>query len=497
MSLILHLDPEAPSPLYLQVQRRIRGLIQEGEWRPGVRLPAVPELAQRFAVHRLTVLKALLGLKRTGWVQTVPGRGSFVAPRLPEAAAHRVAEEPFPFEGSGVPVRDGELGPWLGETLERAQDRQLVSFSAGFPPWDLLPGDSLRRLHIEVMRDLGPEAWSYAAPAGHPPYLEAVSRWLASEGEPIAQGWGIRATQGAQSGLALVLEALTVPGDAVLVESPCYVGLLALIRAMGREALPVPVDRQGLDPDRLASALQRGDAKILFTVPSFHNPTGMTLTKARRERILAMTRRHGVAVVEDETYGDLRFAGSPIPSFRCLPDSDHVIHIGSFSKSLAAGLRLGYLIAQGNLLRRLAPLQEVHSIALPTLSQAVVARFLDSGGFKRHVSKLRRALKERRDAMVESILATFPHGTQVTEPKGGMHLWVVLPEGFSALDLHRAALDQGLSFAPGPLFFKDGRGTNCLRLNFSTHPPATTREAIRRLARILPVHELTCGPAAV
>ncbi len=488
-----HLDPGAPSPLYLQLQRRIRGLIQEGEWRPGMRLPAVPDLAHRFEVHRLTVLKALSGLKRTGWVQTVPGRGSFVAPRLPEAVAHRMADEPFPFEGSGIPVRAGELGPWLGETLERAQDRHLVSFSAGFPPSDLLPGEALRRLYGQMMKELGAEAWHYAAPAGHPPYLEAVSHWLAAEGEPIPQGWGIRTMQGAQSGLALVLESLTVPGDTVLVESPCYVGLLALIRAMGREAIPVPVDRQGLDPGRLASAMQRGDAKILFTVPTFHNPTGMTLTKARRERILGLCVAHGVTLVEDDTYGDLRFAGSPILSFRCLPGSDHVIHIGSFSKSLAAGLRLGYLIARDELLRRLAPIQEVHSIALPTLSQAVVARFLDTGGFKRHVTRLRRALKERRDAMVEAIKAHFPEGTQVTEPKGGMHLWVVLPEGLSALELHRAALVEGLGFAPGPLFFKDGRGTNCLRLNFSTHPPATTRGAIQRLSCLLPV--LT--PAAV
>lgn len=481
------LDPGASSPLYLQLQRKLRALIQQGEWRPGSRLPSVPGLADRWGVHRLTVLKALAGLKRTGWIQTVQGRGSFVSPRLPEAPGLRAASE-FPFEGSPLLVHDGELGSWLGETLERVQDRHLVSFSAGFIPSDLLPGEALRRLTAQVLKELGSEAWVYSAPAGHAPYLEAVARWLASEGEPIDEGWGIRALAGAQSGLALVMESLTVPGDRVVVESPCYVGALALIRALGREPVPVPVDRQGMDPDRLASALQRSEAKLLFTVPSFHNPTGMTQSKARRERLLALARAHGVYVVTDSAYGDLRFSGSPLPPFRRLEGAEHVIHLGSFSKSLAAGLRLGYLIAREDLIRRMAPIQEVHTIALPPLMQAVVARFLDGGGFRRHLARLRRALKERRDAMVEALAAHFPPGTQVSEPKGGMHLWVVMPEEFSALDLHREALQHGLGFAPGPLFFADGRGTNCLRLNFSTHDPATTRDAIARLGHLVHRH---------
>jgi len=481
------LNPGASSPLYLQLQRQLRTLIQGGEWRPGMRLPAVPQLADRFQVHRFTVLKALAGLKRTGWIQTVQGRGSFVADRLPEAPGLR-AETAFPFEGSARLACEGELGSWLGETLEKAQDTHLVSFSAGFIPTDLLPLEPLRKLTTQVMRDLGSEAFLYAAPAGHAPYLAAVATWLESEGEPIPAGWGVRAIPGAQAGLALALETLTVPGDRVLVESPCYVGALALIHALGREAVPVPVDRSGLDPDRLASALQRVEAKLLFTVPSFQNPTGMTLSTQRRERILALTRAHGVTLVTDSAYGDLRFTGKSLPPFRLLEDADHVVHLGTFSKSLAAGLRLGYLIATEPMLRRLGPVQEVHQIAMNPLTQAVVARFLDGGGFRRHLVRLRRALKERRDAMVEALHTHFPKGTEFTEPKGGMHLWVVLPEGLSAMDLHREALAEGLGFAPGPLFFADRRGTNCLRLNFSTHDPAVTREAIARLGRL--VHRL-------
>ncbi len=478
------LNPAAPSPLYLQLQRVLRTLIQQGTWQPGMRLPAVPDLSERYGVHRLTVLKALAGLKRTGWVQTVKGLGTFVSERLPQTPAFQ-DEGPFPFEGSALRVREDALGPWLGETLERAQNRELISFSAGFPPSDLLPGEALRRLYARTMRDLGPEAWAYAAPAGHPPFLKAVTDWLASEGEPLLPDWGLRAIPGAQSGLALAVEAFTLPGDRVLVESPCYVGTLALLKALGREAVPVPVDRNGLNPERLASALSKGDAKLIILVASFHNPTGMTLSLARRERVLALTRAHGVPLVEDDTYADLRFSGKPVPSFRMLEGADHVIHVGSFSKSLAAGLRLGYVVAREGLLDRMTPLQEVHSIALPTLSQAVVAQFLDSGAFRRHVTRLRRALRERRDAMLEALHAHFPQGTEVTEPKGGMHLWVVLPEDLSSLDLLRAATRQGLGFAPGPLFFADGRGTNCLRLNFSTHTPGATRLAIARLGSLI------------
>jgi DNA-binding transcriptional MocR family regulator len=462
-------------------------LIQKSEWHPGMRLPAVPELALRFSVHRLTVLKALAGLKRTGWVQTVTGRGSFVADHLPEAPALRDPET-FPFEGSPLTVREDELGSWLGETLGRAQNRSLVSFSANFPPADLLPGEALRRWHVQTMKELGAETWAYGAPAGHASYLEAIARWLADEGEPIPEGWGVRAVPGAQAGLALVLESMTIPGDRVLVESPGYVGALALIRTLGREAIAVPVDRNGMNTERLASILQKGDAKLLFTVPTFHNPTGLTFSRARREKILALTRTYGVPVVEDDTYGDLRFIGTRIPSCRSLPNADHVIQLGSFSKSLAAGLRLGYLIAPNRVLDRLAPVQAVHNISVPTLSQAVVGHILASGGFKRHLSRLRKALRERRDAMLEAIHGSFPQGSEVTEPKGGMHLWVVLPEDLSVLDIHRHAIAHGLGFAPGPLFFPDGRGTNCLRLNFSTHEPNVTREAIARLGGLMHAH---------
>jgi DNA-binding transcriptional MocR family regulator len=476
------LNPGAPSPLYLQLQRTLRSLIQQGEWQPGVRMPAVPQLATRFGIHRLTVLKALAGLKRTGWVQTVHGRGSFVAERLPETPAQ---PESFPFEGSALRVREDELGPWLGETLERAQNRQLLSFSAAFPPADLLPVESLRRLHTRTLKELGPEAWTYTAPSGFPPYLAAVRAWLASEGEPVPGGWTLRATAGAQAALATVLESFTVPGDRVLVESPCYLGFLALIRALGREPIPVPVDRAGLHPERLASALQKEDAKMLFTVATFHNPTGLTYSRARRERVLALTRAHGVLLVEDDTYADLRFTGISIPSFRMLPGADHVVHVGSFSKSLAAGLRMGYLVAPEALMARMAVLQEVHSVAQPTLAQAVVAHFLEGGGFRRHVLRLRRALRERRDAMLEALHQHFPRESEISEPKGGMHLWIVLPEDLSALDLLRESISHGLGFAPGPLFFADSRGTNCLRLNFSTHAPDVTREAIGRLGRLI------------
>jgi DNA-binding transcriptional MocR family regulator len=467
------LNPEAASPLYLQLQRSLRMLIQKSEWHPGMRLPAVPELASRFQVHRLTVLKALAGLKRTGWVQTVTGRGSFVADHLPEAPALRDPEH-FPFEGSSLKVREHELGPWLGETLGRAQNRMLVSFSANFPPADL-----------QTMKELGADAWAYGGPAGYDGYLDAIALWLANEGEIIPDGWGIRAVPGAQAGLALVLESMTIPGDRVLVESPCYVGALALIQTLGRTAVPVPVDRNGMNTERLASLLQKGDAKLLFTVPTFHNPTGLTFSRARRERILALTKTYGVPVVEDDTYGDLRFIGARVPACRSLPGAEHVIQLGSFSKSLAPGLRLGYIIAPNRVLDSLAPVQEVHTIAVPTLAQAVVGHFLADGGFKRHLSRLRKALRERRDAMLEAIHASFPKDSEITEPKGGMHLWVVLPEDLSSIDLQRTAITHGLSFAPGPLFFPDGRGTNCLRLNFSTHEPRVTREAIERLGGLI------------
>ncbi|GLH73458.1 GntR family transcriptional regulator [Geothrix limicola] len=478
------LEPEMASPLYIQLRRRIRTLIQQGLWKPESQLPTVSELARHHGVNRLTVLKALAGLKHAGWVQTFNGRGTFVASKLPEFQGGKTANH-HPFEGSSATVRKGAVGSWICETLEQPQDCELLNFSAETAPPDLLPHDALRSMTRQALRELGPELWQYSEPAGFAPYLEAVGRWLASQGEPVEEGWGIRAIPGAQAGLALTLETFTVPGDRVLVESPGQAGLLALVRALGREAVPMPLDQHGVDPDRLESILKYVDAKVLFTVPTFQNPTGTIQPRGRRERILALTRARGVLVVEDSTYADLRFSGLHHPSNRQLDGSDHVIQLGSFSKSLAAGLRLGYLIAKEPLLRRMAPIQESQAIALAPLTQAVVARFLDSGGFRRHVGRLRRTIKARKEAMIEAVVTHFPPDTQISEPKGGLHLWVVLPEDCSAVDLQAKALKRGISFAPGPLFFPDGRGTNCLRLNVSTCDPATTRRAIEHLGRLI------------
>ena len=330
-------------------------LIQKSEWHPGMRLPAVPELASRFQVHRLTVLKALAGLKRTGWVQTVTGRGSFVADHLPEAPALRDPEN-FPFEGSSLKVREHELGPWLGETLGLAQNRSVLSFSANFPPADLLPGEALRRLHLQTMKELGAEAWAYGAAAGYPGYLEAIAQWLANEGEPIPDGWGIRSVPGRPGRAG--------PGAGIphRPRRPGAGGKSLLRGRPGPHPDPGPGGGAGAGgPQRhehRAAGLaccRRATPSCCFTVPTFHNPTGLTFGRTRRERILALTKTYGVPVVEDDTYGDLRFIGARIPSCRSLPGADHVIQLGSFSKSLAAGLRLGYIIAPNRVLEPAEP----------------------------------------------------------------------------------------------------------------------------------------------
>ncbi|RJO65938.1 MAG: PLP-dependent aminotransferase family protein [Myxococcales bacterium] len=486
--MLLHVDRDSAIPLHLQVRRSIRDLILRGELNPGQSLPSLRELAAAAGVNKLTMLKAVDGLKRAGWLDTVRGKGIFVSEHLPPDDARfdlDPAGDNHFFEGAPIGPAPEELADGIQETVDSARSPDVVSFGAIFPPSDIVPAGWVRMRQTAILKEMGPAALGYASTTGVERFTAAVRDWLAARGLTLAPDDEILVTGGAQQAIMLALQVLLRPGEQILIESPGYLGVISACRLLGIGMEPVSVDKSGLDADQLETRLKRGEFRLLFCVPDFQNPTGVTMTETRRRRVHELCRRYGVYILEDDPSGDLRFTGKAIPPIKALPDSGHVLYAGSFSKTVAPGLRVGYLVAQREVMVRLRRMKEASDICSPALSQLLLAEMLASGAYARHLRRARREYRRRKAAMLAALARYLPEGSRVTDPKGGMHLWAVLPERIDTMALLKRAREAQILFTPGALFFADRRGNNCLRLNFAANPPDRIEDGIARLGALI------------
>ncbi len=301
-------------------------------------------------------------------------------------------------------------------------------------------------------------------------------------------------TTGSQQALDLVGKVFLNPGDHVLVERPTYVGALQAWNAYQAEYLAVRIDEDGMRTDELDTAL-RGGPKFIYALPNFQNPTGVTLSLERRKALIRLADVHGVPILEDDPYGQLRYEGQHLPplvtldaEYRGLPGagySGNVIYISTFSKTLAPGLRLGWIVGPPDVIQHLAQAKQGVDLHTSSFTQLLAFEVARSGFLDLHVRRLRRAYAERRDAMLSAMARSFPSNVHWTRPQGGLFLWVTLPESVDAAELLKRALAERVAFVPGAAFFPDGSGRNTMRLNFTSRPPSEISEGIARLGRVL------------
>jgi 2-aminoadipate transaminase len=275
---------------------------------------------------------------------------------------------------------------------------------------------------------------------------------------------------------------LLEPGDAVLVEEPSYLAALQAFQLAGAEVVPVPCDDHGLDPDAVAALAARHGARLLYTVPTFQNPTGRTLPLARRTALVEVAARAGLWVLEDDPYGELRYAGEPEPALASLPGAeDRVLALSTLSKVAAPGLRIGWVRAPETLRRPLTVAKQAADLHSSTVDQAAAARWLAVVDLEAHLRVLREAYGARRDALLGGLAAALPPGSVHNRPEGGMFVWARLPDGWDADRLLRRALERDVAFVPGAPFFAGPPDRATLRLSFTAHPPAEIEEGLRRL----------------
>ena len=477
------LDSNSDIPLYQQIERYLRENILSGTLAEGTRLPSTRELAQELGVSRITVKNAYAELESDGLLTSYPGSGTYVAPlpglgrvsdTAPEAAwplwqQEAVDERVFSSE-IYRPYPDYDN---LGD--------KLIRFAGVGDPRHFPAKDFLKAIQAVIRRD-GVEALAYGEfGSGHHPLRVTIAHVLASQGiqtHPDA----VLVTSGSQQALALVCQALLKPGDPIVVESPTYNLGLELFRSLGLKIVGIPVDSSGMQVDRLEPLLQKYHPRLIYTIPNFQNPTGASLTRARRKTLVDLAACYNVPILEDDYAGDLRYEGRAQPAVKALDPGGHVIYAGTFSKMLMPGLRLGFLVADGPIFQRLLHGKWVHDLTTSTLIQRTLDEYVTVGRYQTHLRRSIRINRERRQVMLAAIRHHLPAGVHCDVPQGGLYLWLRLPEGLSSLELVPYALDAGVEFTPGAWFFPNpADGAPYLRLNFATEPPDRIEEGIRKL----------------
>ncbi|MHB8417971.1 MAG: aminotransferase-like domain-containing protein [Myxococcales bacterium] len=370
------------------------------------------------------------------------------------------------------------------EILKVAERPDILSFAGGLPAPELFPVQAIAEAHAEVLFAAGAAALQYGVTEGFAPLREWIAARLGSRGAafPVES---ILVTTGSQQGIDLAAKILLDPGDLVVVENPSYLAALQVFNGHDVEIESVGSDGDGLVVDELEALVKRRRPKLLYVVPEFQNPKGTTLSLARRERLVALAARHGFAILEDDPYGELRFEGERLPPLAALDRTGAVIHLGTLSKTLAPGLRIGWLAAAEPLLRAATVAKQAADLHSPTLAQRAAAALLSTFDYEGHIATLRATYGARSKAMLAALQRHLPPGTRWTQPEGGLFLWVQLPGGLDAGELLPLALEQKVAFVPGAPFFSREPRRDFLRLNFSNRPPEAIELGMQRLGQVV------------
>jgi 2-aminoadipate transaminase len=382
----------------------------------------------------------------------------------------------------------------IRELLKLTEKPDVISFAGGMPAPEVFPVEEFRRACDYVLTNNPAQALQYGATEGFKPLRDLIARHEAQFGINVTTD-NILVTSGSQQALDLLGRILINRGDRILVESPTYLGALQAWNAYGAEYVPVASDENGMNTDALEEALRTGP-KFIYCLPNFQNPTGVTLSLERRHKLVELADRYGVPIIEDDPYGQLRYEGEHLPSVAVLDgkirsgDScyrGNVIYLSTFSKILAPGMRLAWVIAPPEVIFKLTQSKQGADLHTSTFTQAVAYEVAKNGFINEHVKVINAVYSERRDVMLDALTEYMPEGVTWTHPQGGLFLWVKLPECLNSQDIFETAVEQKVAFVPGGSFHPCGGGENTMRLNFSFCKPETIVEGIHRLSNAIKI----------
>lgn len=469
--------PDSGGTRYEQLADEMARAIADGLLAAGERLPSVRQTCERRGISPSTVFQAYGLLETRGLIEARPRSGYFV--RAQKRSARAVPQPAVPTAGPTAVA----VSALAFDLLESTRDAAVVPLGSAFPAPHLFPFEALARCGARAMRRLKPPQITGALTAGDPGLRQALRRRYALQGVPLSED-ELVITNGAMEALNLCLQAVTQPGDVVVVESPTFYAALQALERLNLKAVEVATDpRDGVDLQALAALLAQHKVAACWFMPNLQNPLGATMPVARKRALVALLSQHGVPLIEDDVYGELYAdVRRPAPA-KAFDPSGLVLHCASFSKCLAPGYRVGWAAA-GRFAPLVHRLKMMTSLATALPPQLALADYLAQGGYDRHLRQLRAALAAEQQRARRLIERHFPAGTRVTRPAGGYFLWLELPATVNALDLHRQAMAHGISTAPGVLFSADRRFVHHLRLNVGHPGDARVDEALRRLGAL-------------
>lgn len=469
----------ATGPRFLAIARAITDDIRRGVLVPGAQLPSSRALARALDVHRNTVLAALDELAAQGWITTQPARGTFVSealPALPARAAlpHRTRAG---FALPPPPITAREVG---------APGRGVIALDGGIPDPRAFPVDALARAWRRVVRRAGRALLGYGPPEGHPALRAALAALVRTLRAVPATADHVLVTRGSQMALDLCARALLRPGDRVAVEALGYRPAWHALTLAGATLVPIPVDGDGLDVAALARAHARAPLRALYTTPHHQYPTTVTLSAARRLALATLARRHRWAIFEDDYDHEFHYDGRPVTPLAADDPDGHVVYIGTLSKVLAPGLRLGFVVAPPPVIAQLATWRGAMDRQGDQPMEAAVAEFIDDGELERHMRRMRVLYQARRDALVAGLATRLPGVVTAPCPRGGISLWATVAPGIDVAAWIAAAAAQRVLIAPGARYTFDGHEPGALRLVFAPNTPAELARAVAVLAATAP-----------
>jgi len=478
---VLPLERQRGVPLFQQIARAIAADIRRGRLRPGDPLPGTRTLARALGVQRLTVVSAFDDLIAEGWLVSHPASGTFVSRDLPDPKPRRFAPQRTP--NPAPPNRAGyDLLAAPEPELPYDVPRGSLLFAPSRPDVRLAPGALIGRAYRRAIGKPGGALLSYAAPEGHPRLRDALAAMLASTRGLAATSANVLVTRGSQMAISLLARALVRPGDVVAVEELGYRPAWETFRLAGAKVVGVPVDKDGIRIDRLERAIADHGVRAVYVTPHHQFPTTVTLSAGRRMKLLDLARDHRFAIFEDDYDHEFHYDGRPVLPLASVDSAGVVVYIGTLSKVLAPGLRLGYIVAPVPLIERIAAHRSYVDTQGDQVLEYAIAELLEDGAIQRHVRRMRREYRARRDVLVAALRDELADDLTFTVPAGGIALWARARRALDVDAWARAARARGAVIVTGSAYTLDGRAEPCVRLGFASLNAKELQEGVRRLA---------------
>ncbi|PKN34965.1 MAG: hypothetical protein CVU61_06300 [Deltaproteobacteria bacterium HGW-Deltaproteobacteria-19] len=489
MSILIQIDRTSDTPIFRQIVDRLVALADSAAIQPGVRLPSTRSMADMLSVDRSTVYRAYQELWALGYVESRPGSYTTIRSRTRIAKKQeRTGSRLIDWEERISPCARSLQASFLedGERMKRAAAADVINFMPLSPDSRLIPSELFRKCMNDVLCRRGPELLQYGNPLGYEPLRAFIAERMREHGVSVSVG-EIMIASGAQNALELLLRMLAGPGDSVIVESPTYSRVIDLLRLSDIRIVDVPMKEDGMDLDALEERLHRERPAFIYTMPNFHNPTGITTEQGHRERLLRLCETCRTPLIEDGFEEELKYFGKAVLPVKSMDRRGGVIYVGTFSKCLFPGLRIGWIAADGACIERLAPIQRALVISGNALDQAAVHRFCRAGYYDLHIKRVHRVYRKRMRTALDAMKSCLnPNQVRWTQPAGGYTIWLQLLSGrWDEDDAVDRLFRHGVAVTPGRPHFPGPSGAAHLRVSIAHTDEASIREGIRRMGAAL------------